>query len=304
MSKATYEEDREYLKKAIEKWDSEQEEALSLSALRKKGQDLYSEVAAKRLETEKSKEATIASARKSRLYSEEGIKELCKKLDAKLDEEALEIQSSFRDSVKKVISHKRERLDKMISTAPTPEQLNLLSSLQIRKESLLPGEVYKIATSFLGNYNALSALCSIAKEAGINVMLPPGMDYEKLNQSLKWTEEYLNGRCEDLAREWRKMTPFGRLFFGTEWNDNLFEDNAISILDNAAQMSVEVAPAKRVITATEKEMIEGLFKDVPEAELADKVKTAAADSKAVEELLMLHPDYKEYIGAGTTKENK
>ena len=303
MQNATYEENLEYLRKATEKWDAEHKDLYSLSALRKKGQEYYAEIALKRSETAKAKEATAASARKTKLYSEEGITELCRRLDDKFKEEAATIQSAFRDDINKVISYKRTNLDKMISTAPTQDQLNLLSALQIRKDSLSSGEVYKIATSLLDNYNALSALRTIAKSAGIDVTIPSGLNYEDLSRSLKWTEEYLNGRCDDIVVKWRKMTPFGRLFFGREWNDNLFEDNAISVLDNAAQMSVEVAPAKRVITATEKEMIEGLFKDVPEAELADKVKTAAADSKAVEELLMLHPDYKEYLGTGT-KENK
>lgn len=297
MENTIYEENLEYLKKAIEKWDAEHEALYSLSTLHKKGQEYYANIALKRSEAIKAKEATAASARQTKLYSEEGITELCRKQDDKFKEEAANIQAAFRNDINKVIAHKRANLDKMISTAPTQEQLNLLSALQIRKDTLSPGEVYKIATSFLDNYNALSALRTIAKGAGIDVVIPSGLNYEELSRSLKWTEKYLNGRCDDIVVEWKKMTHFGRLFFGKEWDDNLFEDNAISVLDNAAQMSVEVTSAERAITATEKEMIEGLFKDVPKVELADKVKTIAADSKAIEELLMLHPDYKKYLNS-------
>ncbi len=298
MPNQTYEENLDYLKKATEKWDAEHKDLYSLSALHKKGQECYAKIAAKRIETARAKEATVSSAKKSRLYSDEGIAELCKKLETKFTEEAATVQGAFKESVKKVLAYKRANLDKMLSTAPTQEQLNLLSALQIRKSSLSPGEVNKIAASLSGNYNALSALRTIAKSSGIDISIPAGLDYEALSRSLEWAEKYLNERCEDISKEWGKMTPFGRLFFGTEWNDNLFEDNAVSVLDNAAQMSVEVVPATRVITTTEKEMIDNLFKGVSETDLADKVKAAANESKAVEGLIRLHPDYRGFLENG------
>lgn len=252
----SYEENLEFLRKWSEKRDAEHEDAFSLSALRKKGQEFCAKIASERLETHRLKETTIAAANKSKRYSESYIKDLCDKLDEEFRKKATEIQASFRESIDKVLSHKRESLVKMASTAPTQEQLNLLSALQIRKNSLTPAEIYRIATAFLGNYNALASLRSVAKEAKIDVQLPPGMDIEKTSQSLEWVEKYLNERCDDIIRDWRQMSPFGRLFFGTEWEDNLYEENGIDILDSVAQMktiTVVVAEEAQNETADKKD---------------------------------------------------
>lgn len=246
MSKTTsYEEDLEFLRKWSEKRDAEHEDAFSLSALRVKGQELYGEIVSKRLETLRAKEATIAAANKSKMYSESGIKSLCDKHDAEFLKSAAAIQTSFRKCIEEVLTHKRKNLEKMVSTAPTQEHLNLLSALQIRKNDFTPAEIHRIATAFLGNYNALATLRSIAKEAKINVQLPPGMDIDAISRSLEWVESYLNQRCDDIVREWQQMSPFGRLFFGLDWNDNLYEENGINILDNASQMkTIKVVAAE------------------------------------------------------------
>ena len=65
---------------------------------------------------------------------------------------------------------------------------------------------------------------------------------------------------------------------------------------------LEVESKTETLTETEKASIENLLSGVSKDELPDKVKNIASESKALESLLKLHPDYKGYLSESSENE--
>lgn len=285
----SYEEDKCFINEAYQKMLAEKKDDTSFANLRKKGISFYLSAAAKRKEIDASRTATKENGSK---YSQSYLTELMNKHDSDLTESVTKIQSDFESVVTDTISAKRKKLDEMLSTPPTQEQINLLKALEIRKNSLETGEVERIALQLLDNYNAVKALQDIVSGAGIHISLPDHLDYSRLNESLNWVEKYLNERIHDLALPWNQMSPLGRLFFGTEWADNLFGDRA-ELLDGSVQMSVVIE--KTGLTEAETAMLENMFSDMTDEDISEKISTLSEKDDVIKNLVSLHPDYSKFL---------
>lgn len=281
-----------YMKDAYGKLHGQKADALSMADLRVKGQDIFLEMAELRKEFDASQKQIMSDGRYSQEYRQKKNQELI----AEFEENTTNIVAKFRNLANKTITAKREKLDDMLSTPPTQEQLNLLTSLRLRKANLTIGEIQRIALKLMDNYNAVKSLQAVALESGFSLILPLALDYEKLVNSLEWTEKYINDRCDDISRPWRQMSPFGRLFFGTGWGDNLYEGNSIDILDAAFQMSTpDIKIEKRSLSNSEINAVENLLKDTPGDELAEKVKSIAAESNTLRQIIETHPTYSVFL---------
>lgn len=210
-----------------------------------------------------------------------------------------EIISEYNTLVQSVIEKKRTNINKMSATPPSQEQLNLLSSLQMRSKHLTEDEVLRIAPQLATNYNAIKTLQVIAEDSHIHLALPEQLNYESLLRSIEWAENYLSARRLDLDVEWNKMSPLGRMFFGKEWDDGLYSQNAVDMLDDNIQLNIPLPTVtpERVITAEESQTLDSLFEFYDEESLKEKIETAAK-SKELRTLINLHPVYRNYLEKG------
>lgn len=269
---------------------------LSMSSLRTTGQDIYLDIDMLRSEKQKA----IDSYQKGGKYSQEFVQKKVAEIEAEYKPQFAELIEKFNNEVKRTIANKKARLDNMVSAPPTPEQLNLLTALQMRGKNISIGEIQRIAVNLADNYQAFISLKNIADNLGMRLMVPDQFDYDAIQKSISWAEKYLTDRVHDLSRPWKQMNPCGRLFFGTGWNDGMYEQNAIAILDGAKQMETVIVKP-RVLTDTEKATLDRLFENVESDELESKVRELAAESDSLKNLLALHPTYGSMLDTDDTK---
>lgn len=269
---------------------------LSMSSLRTTGQDIYLDIDMLRSEKQK----TIDSYQKGGKYSQEFIQKKVSEIEAEYKPRFAELIGKFDNEVKKTIANKKARLDNMVSAPPTSEQLNLLTALQMRGKNISIGEIQRIAVNLADNYQAFISLKNIADNLGMRLIVPDQFDYDSIQKSISWAEKYLSDRVHDISLPWKQMNPCGRLFFGTGWNDNMYEQNAISILDGAKQMRTVIVEPKK-IGESEKSAIEKLLEDVSGDELVSKVRELATESDSLRNILALHPTYGTMLDTNDTK---
>lgn len=279
-----------YTKEVYNKMHNEKIDALSLKNLRKSGQDTMLEILDIRKQFEEEKKQVLNSEKYSQEYRLKKVQDMTDEFDMKKSE----LISAFIETFNKTISAKKQKLDEMLTSPPSQEQLNVLMSLQIRKDSLTQGELERIALNFTNNYNAIKALQAIAADAGYNLIIPEQLDYDKLYESIIWTEDYIKARIGDMSLSWQKMSPLGRMFFGTAWEDNVYSSNSVEILDAPYQMATPVV-TKESLSDTEKAIIEKLFDDTSGDELEGKVKTIAAKSESLRDMIRKHPTYGTFL---------
>lgn len=143
-----------------------------------------------------------------------------------------ECANKFENMVTVLLAEKREGLDKMLTTAPTVEQLNLLTSIQLRGESVSENELIHVAAQLAPNYQAVNALRSIAEANSKHIHLSVKYDFEALSAELEWVEQYLSARIHDL-RTFTGHRPgqVGNLFFGENWRDSNYDTHTANLPD-------------------------------------------------------------------------
>ena len=265
---------------------------INMAFVRKKGIELYLELQSER----KIYEGIIAAIdeRKS-IYAPECRDKLKNQATADFEEKAIELCKEFTNTVTAAIANKKKNLNEMITTPPTQEQVNLLTSLQMRRKNLEKSEILHLAPMLVGNYNAFKTLQVIALESGFKLTVPVSLDYERLGKAVEWSEKYLNERITDFTLPWRQMSPVGRCFFGAEWEDLMYLEQAVQVLDENAQMNAPTPDIyKRELTESENLILERLFDGYSPDNLKIQI-NEAAKSDELKSLIVLHPEYSKYL---------
>lgn len=126
-----------------------------------------------------------------------------------IDERRKELVEQFEEMVKSVVEatkqdiatltgRKMEKIGDMLATAPSEEQLRLLSALQMRGD-IDPVEVHHILPVFFDNYQAMRVLSAIGEQNGIAITLQ--LDCCTMFDTLNEAADYLLGACEELPKE-------------------------------------------------------------------------------------------------------
>lgn len=195
---------------------------MKFTEFRVKAQEVYKavlEADAKRTECKQKSSATIG-----RIYVQSYVDEQCKAVDEKFRAFVVEQADELKALASEVIAEHREKLEKSLSAAPTAEQLNLLTALQLR-DDISEGELNSIAGQLGENFQALKALQSIAKKKSINIHLPEKYDYEAIKTNLDRAEKYLSERIYSLRnyRSKKELDFYDRMFFGEGGYDNFYD---------------------------------------------------------------------------------
>ena len=250
----------------------------------------YSRIAEKQAEVDAAYEKMLGM----NLYTPEYLAKIKKAGEAEVAAVRADAAANLEAVVKLTLAEKKTALEKMLVTAPSTEQTNLLNTLQVQGNRITPDEIKSIAVQISGNYRALHALQAIAEKAGHRLYLPVQSDYQELTEALKWTEKYLNKAIADMKNttHYRQMNFDSRCFFDVYGGDGTHDDlnyktAAIDILDGNTQTTPKVEA--RTLSDQEKTIVESLFSDGTPVEDA---MTQIMNSPELKTLVSLHPDYK------------
>lgn len=255
----------------------------------------YSRVTKKQDEVDKNYKKMLAL----NIYTPEYLQKIKKEGEAAVADVRSDAAANLEAVVKLTIAAKKTALEKMLTAAPSTEQMNLLSSLQLQGNTITPDEIKSIAVQLSDNYRALHALQVIAGKAGHRLHLPVQYDYQALQDALKWAEKYLKTVIEDMRRSkhYREMNFNSRCFLdvyggaGAEVHEDMnYKTNAIDILDGNKQTTPTVEA--RTLSDQERTIVESLFSDGKPVEDA---MTQIMDSPELKTLVGLHPDYKALV---------
>lgn len=194
---------------------------MKFTEFRVKAQEVYKavlEADAKRNECKQGTKATIG-----RIYVQSYVDEQCKAVDEKFTAFVVKQADELKTLASEVVAEHREKLEKSLAAAPTAEQLNLLTALQLR-DDISKEELNSIAGQLGTNFQAIKALQSIAKKKGVNMHLPEKYDYETSKDNLDKAEKYLSERIYNLRNYRSKMQLdfYDRMFFGEGSNDGFY----------------------------------------------------------------------------------
>lgn len=195
---------------------------MKFTEFRVKAQEVYKavlEADTKRNECKQGTKATIG-----RIYVQSYVDEQCKAVDEKFRAFVVEQADELKALASEVVAEHREKLEKSLAAAPTAEQLNLLTALQLR-DDVSEGELNSIAGQLGENFQALKALQSIAKKKSVNIHLPEKYDYEAIKTNLDRVEKYLSERIYGLRnyRSKRELDFYDRMFFCEGGYDNFYD---------------------------------------------------------------------------------
>ncbi len=283
---------REQARMETERKNSSGGTYIDMAFVRKKGIELYLELQSER----KLCDGVVAAIEERKnIYAAEYREKLIKAETAEFEKRAVELCAAFTNTVTAAIANKKRNLNEMITTPPTQEQVNLLTSLQMRRKNLEESEILRLAPMLVGNYNAFKTLQVIALESGFKLTVPDSLDYERLGRAVEWSEKYLNERITDFTLPWKQMSPTGRCFFGAEWDDIMYREQAVEILDGNAQMNAPTPTIyKRELTDSENRILELLFDGHTPDNLKIQI-NEAAKSDELKLLITLHPEYSKYL---------
>lgn len=202
---------------------------MTFEELRIAAQKIYKEVLT--AEEERKNDKTIE--RLAELYNEAYVDEKRRERDTEFREFVAERADALKATAVSVIAEKRLTVEKMLVTPPTPEQLNLLTAIQLRGADVSKTEFYNLVAQLTPNYQAAKTLQALAEKSGAHITLPERCDYEDLKAHLDWTENYLNERIHSLRNftTTRALHPFDRLFFGEGWRDPHYDTHAVALFD-------------------------------------------------------------------------
>ena len=198
----------------------------TFTELRKYGQTLFNEIVAEKEKQDKAIEEM------KEIYAPAYILTKQQEFNAALYEFSQNHANRFKEAADSIFREKREYVEKMLATAPTTEQTNLLTALQLRGADIDNDELRRIAPQLMSNYQAVKALQSIAQTHDMRVPLPPRCDYQVLSDGLNWAEKYVADRIHDMRNYtgMRNMHPWSRYFFG-DYNDHLYIEHTVELFD-------------------------------------------------------------------------
>lgn len=233
------------------------------------------------------------------VWSGKVVAERREKLNAQFDTLVENIVEATKQDIATLSNFKLEKIDKMITTAPTEDQLRLLSALQMRGD-VDTTEVHHILPMFFNNYQSMRVLQAISEQNGINLYLPVQLDCCAMYDTLSEATSYLLSASEQLSKNLRTM-PVQYHAFYTVNPENKDKDEQydpyyqkyIDMFDNVPQLQ-GVKTEKKRLSEVEKTRLNWYFKDVADLDETDESNKLTIAHR-VEEVIATHPEVKELI---------
>lgn len=146
----------------------------------------------------------------SEIYKADAVRDIMADSRAAFDEVVRSEKSRLTDTLDEVLDAKMNRYKSVALTAPTTEQVSLLTVLSLR-DDLTESELSHIAAANAGNFQFLRSLKSIAKRSGIDLITAPTI--EEVTEQLADAREYGMTSLRDICTPDSEMGYFSRCFF-------------------------------------------------------------------------------------------
>jgi len=190
----------------------------------------------------------------NRKYTPDFIGKQREIITAQYQEKLDQVVTGTKATIKQMIADKFKRLDKMLTEAPTTEQMALLQALQMRTGSLSKGELMKILPFFFRNYQSMRILEAIAETAGKKISIPLDGDVMDLYGLLDRGGQYLLGAADQLAAHGNPSPKYKAFFYSdpeNPGNADLYYQQFIDCFDVPAQLqdytiTDKLTPAEQV----------------------------------------------------------
>lgn len=206
------------------------------------------------------------------------------------------ICKGLEKDVNDFVIEKTQKIDEMLVTPPSPDQLNLLSALSLRGRNISRVELVRIVPSMLANYHALRILQNIGASAGCVIHLPQGADAVEMLSSLEEIESYFLRALKEVPKGGKPDATFRQFFYSDPKNpDTPIDPNVLKyslLLDYVPQLKDY---SVNQLTEAEKARLHVLFKSADKldennefdrAKIADITKQILLDNPNDLELIM------------------
>lgn len=218
----------------------------------------------------------------SKLYGGNLLKQ--KVSEAKRDyEKVVERKKELQVQIENLRYDKLSRLRENVAKAPTLEQSAKLDDIRSRREIDID-ELTVVAESMSDNYGALRTLREIASKHGYSLIVP---DYKDIEQKINNAADYAI-RMLDTSED----TYHGLAFYGNYENTPF--DYMIDGLDDENSFSFVPEVKPRVITETEQEILDRVFRGTLPFDLPNRVREAAK-SPEMRRLIELSDIYSRFL---------
>jgi hypothetical protein len=251
----------------------------------------------------------------SSTWSAAVIEKKRKALNDEFDNLAKSIEKSVRNDITTLVRAKKEAFADMLATPPTTDQLNLISALRMRGDSVSTLELTLIMPSLFGNYQAMANLQALGVQSGNNITLPVQLDCRTMFENLNNAEEYLLKVGEYVAASENDLPIQYHAFYtvNPEEKESHFDptyNEFVELLDTVPQLN-EVEISKTSLSDSESSIVNYLFKEVANLNPEDSGEDLKI-LKHTQKVMTEHPDtiemlklskYKDYV-AEVEKANK
>jgi hypothetical protein len=279
----TFEELEQSIKRAGEKWQNEHA---------KRGADSYYIQWArladldKFFRNERDRVKNELQAMKSK-YAEKYVADKEKNLIGRLDTFMNNAIEDAKKDIKALAGKKKEKIADMLSSAPSEEQIRLLSVLQMRG-NLDAVEIHTILPVFFSNYQAMRVLETISKQNGITLYVPVNLDCRAMFEAVDKATNYLIEACNEISKPKSKRDIRYEAFFMIDDNDPVkchdgIYTNMIAPLDNVPVLS-DCKAEKTELTPTEQAKLDWYYRDADK----DNVNKLIAHT---EKVMTEHPEF-------------
>lgn len=229
------------------------------------------------------------------LWSSKVIAKQREKLVNQFNDMVNSIIEATKQDVATLTSSKMEKIGEMLTTAPTEEQLRLLSALQMRGD-VDSAEVYHILPVFFENYQSMRVLQAIGEQNGIVLHLPVQLDCREMFNTLNEASDYLLGACEELSKKWDNMDIKYHAFFtvNAREQDKQYDpvyQRYIDLFDSTPQLQ-EVKTEKQQLSKGELARINWYMREVKGLDITNPADHITIALK-VENVIKEHPDMRE-----------
>jgi len=166
----------------------------------------------------KEREAEFRKISGMRKYTPEHISKERRKLDQEYQEAQNAVVDGVKEDIRDMIADKFKRLDAMIATPPTAEQVALLQTLQMRGRNISRAELTKLMSFFYTNYQGMKILETVAQAAGKRIYIPMKGDVMDLYGELDRAGEYLLRAADELKKPGKPDPKYRAFFFENDDN--------------------------------------------------------------------------------------
>lgn len=231
------------------------------------------------------------------VWSNKVIAERREKLIGEFNEMVKGAVKAIRQDIETLTSTKMDKIGDMLATAPSEEQLRLLSALQMRKD-IDYTEIIHILPVFFENYQAMKVLSAIGERNGVALELPSQLDCRTMFDMLNEATDYLLRACDELPKEWKDLSITYHAFFtvnpkekGKQYDPRY--QQYIDLFDYTPQLQ-DCKAEKQYLSQDEKAKIDWYFRDIATLNPSDAGDHAIILHR-VEEVLAAHPEEKDLL---------